>query len=166
MKHFGKFAESLRGESMQRRMILSTLVLVGCLINAAPSLADGAVAVGIAPGGVIRGYAIGTSHNGSSEEGVRQTAIEACKKSRGTNVEATSRCAVVGTFRNQCFSSALDRKDGTPGAGWGIGDTQADADAEAMKKCRATAGPARRSFCVVTDRLCDGTADPANPGSH
>jgi hypothetical protein len=54
-------------------------------------------------------------------------------------------------------AGALDPKNGTPGAGWALGDTQKQADDEALARCRNTAGD-RRDFCKVINQLCDGTA--------
>jgi hypothetical protein len=139
-------------------MILNALVVAGCLIKAGSAVADGAIATGVAPGGVIHGYAVGFGFNTPDEKSARDMALDGCKKSRGANDKSKSQCQVVSTYRNKCGASAIDPKDGTPGVGWGIGDTQAAADAEALTKCRSTAGPARQSFCVVTDRHCDGTA--------
>ena len=50
-----------------------------------------------------------------------------------------------------------DPKDGTPGVGWATGDTQKDADDEALTRCRTAAGK-RRDFCKVINQLCDGSA--------
>jgi hypothetical protein len=143
---------------MRRHMMLNALVLAGCLITTGAAVADGAVAVGVAPGGVIEGYAIGFGFNAADEKTARDMALDGCKKSRNAAAKAVAQCEVVGTFRNQCVANAIDPKDGTPGVGWATADTQDAADADAMKKCRDTAGPTRQSFCVVEDRHCDGTA--------
>jgi hypothetical protein len=121
-------------------------------------LAEGAVAIGIAPGGVINGYASGTATNYKTPEEARQGALAGCRKSTGANEASKAQCKVVSSFHNQCFSQALDPKDGTPGAGWALAATQTAADQEALVRCRETAGEARRSFCEVTDRKCDGSA--------
>lgn len=120
--------------------------------------AEGAVAIGIAPGGAQHGYAVGFGLNAKDQASARSSAVSACKKSTGSNPAAQERCAVVATFHNQCVASALDPANGTPGAGWGVADTQKGADAIALERCRKTAGPARRQFCVVEDRHCEGTA--------
>ncbi len=120
--------------------------------------AEGAVAVGIAPGGVAQGYAIGYGMNQKTVDLARRQALAGCRKSRDSNSAATGRCKVVTTFHNQCVSSAIDPKAGTPGAGWAVGDTQKAADGEALSRCRNTAGADRRAFCEVADRHCDGDA--------
>jgi hypothetical protein len=149
------------GDAMSSRQwtaAISIWVLVMSASGAQQAFSMGAVAIGIAPGGVVQGYAVGTAQNYPDEATARAKAIDACHRSTGSNAAAQSRCAVVATFNNQCFANAIDPKDGTPGVGWGIGDTQNDADALAMERCRNTAGPSRRQFCVVEDRHCDGTA--------
>ena len=138
--------------------IAALALLAAVTFASGRAVAEGAIAVGVAPGGVQHGYAIGFALNAADEAAARVTSVNACHKSTGSNVAAQSRCEAVATFHNQCASSALDPANGTPGAGWGIGDTQKDADALAMERCRNTAGPTRRQFCVVEDRHCDGDA--------
>jgi hypothetical protein len=129
------------------------------------AIADGAIAVGVAPGGASNGYATGYGYNKPDTESARAQALGNCQKSYVASAptsqvtsNATDRCEIVITFRNKCAAGALDPKNGTPGVGWAIGDTQKDADDEAMARCRNTAGPDRRDFCKVADRYCDGTA--------
>jgi len=71
--------------------------------------------------------------------------------------KARARCEVVATFSNKCAATAFDAKDGTPGAGWAVGDTGKQAADEALARCRSTAGT-RRDFCKANDPICDGTA--------
>jgi len=118
--------------------------------------AESAVAVGIVPGGVAQGYAIGFGLNYKTMDLARQSALDACHNSTGG--AAKERCEVVATFHNQCVASAIDPKAGTPGAGWAIGDTQKAADDEALSRCRNTAGADRIAFCKIEDQLCDGDA--------
>ena len=92
------------------------------------ALAEGALAVGVPAGGVVKGYAIGFSLNAKNEDDARKGAIDACKGTTGSNAAAMAQCAVVTTFHNQCASSAIDPANGTPGTGWGVGDTQKAAD--------------------------------------
>jgi hypothetical protein len=72
--------------------------------------------------------------------------------------KARARCKVISTFSNKCAAMALDPKDGTPGAGWALADTQKQADDEALARCRSTAGANRSDFCKIDNRKCDGTA--------
>jgi len=118
--------------------------------------AEGAMAVGIARGGVAKGYATGFAVNQPSVKAARANAVEQCRRTKSSNADAKSGCEVVVTFRNKCVASAVDPQSGTPGAGWGIGASQQSADSQALARCRAKAGSERAEFCEVTDRICDG----------
>jgi hypothetical protein len=118
--------------------------------------AEGAMAVGIARGGIAKGYATGFAVNQPSVKAARSNAVEQCRKTKSSNADAKSGCEVVVTFRNKCVASAVDPQSGTPGAGWGIGGSQQLADSQALARCRAKAGTERAEFCEVTDRFCDG----------
>jgi hypothetical protein len=107
------------------------------------------------------GYASGYSYNAKTMEDARATAMDYCHKSP-TNQKVRSLCKVIETFSNRCVAVSLDPKAGTPGAGWGIGDDLRAAERQALSRCEATAGPARRAACVVTQSDCDGQASAAN----
>jgi Domain of unknown function (DUF4189) len=147
----------------QRVVSLLALAAICFVSNRANSA--GAIAEGIAPGGVAKGYGISIRVDRASAEQAGADALEGCKKGPKQavsgapldNANARARCVVVVTFNNKCASTAFDPKDGTPGAGWATADTQKNADEEALARCRSTAGN-RRDFCKVSDRLCDGTA--------
>jgi hypothetical protein len=148
--------------SVRRRMLdlsaAAVLALVAAIPWSHPAWADGAMAVGIARGGVAKGYATGFALNQPNAKDARTSAVEGCRKQKKSNADARSHCEAVIAFKNKCVASALDPKDGTPGAGWGVGGTQQAADSQALARCRATAGSDRAEFCEVTDRHCDGTA--------
>ena len=118
--------------------------------------AEGAMAVGIARGGVAKGYATGFAVNQPSVKAARSNAVEQCRRMKNSNADARSGCEVVVTFHNKCVASAVDPQSGTPGAGWGLGGSQQLADSQALARCRAKAGTERAEFCEVTDRFCDG----------
>jgi Domain of unknown function (DUF4189) len=126
------------------------------LATAAPGMAEGAMAVGIARGGIAKGYATGFAINQPTVKAARSNAVEQCKRTKSSNADARSGCEVVVTFHNKCVASAVDPESGTPGAGWGIGTSQQQADDQALARCRAKAGAERAEFCEVTDRFCDG----------
>ena len=123
-----------------------------------PAGAEGAMAVGIARGGIAKGYATGFAINQPSVKAARSNAVEACRKTKSSNADAKSGCEVVVTFHNKCVASAVDPESGTPGAGLGIGSSQAAADSQALSCCRTKAGSSRAEFCEITDRFCDGSA--------
>ena len=137
---------------------LAALAIVGATACSRPAGADGAMAVGVARGGVAKGYATGFAANQSNDKAARTSAIEGCRKDRNSNADARSNCEAVVTFKNKCVASAVDPKNGTPGAGWGTGTTQKAADSQALARCRKTAGSERADSCEITDRYCDGNA--------
>lgn len=120
--------------------------------------AEGAMAVGIARGGIAKGYATGFAVNQPTVKAARSNAVEQCRRTKSSNADAKSGCEVVVTFHNKCVASAVDPQSGTPGAGWGIGGSQQSADSQALARCRVKAGAERAEFCEVTDRDCDGDA--------
>ncbi len=130
------------------------------VVIASPGLAraEGAMAVGIARGGVAKGYATGFAVNQPTVKAARSNAVEQCRRMKNSNNDARSGCEVVVTFHNKCVASAIDPESGTPGAGWGVGSTQQSADSQALARCRAKAGASRAEFCQVTDRFCDGSS--------
>jgi hypothetical protein len=130
--------------------------LSAILATTATGRAEGAMAVGIARGGIAKGYATGFAINQPTVKAARSNAVEQCKRTKTSNADARSGCEVVVTFRNKCVASAVDPESGTPGAGWGIGTSQQQADDQALARCRAKAGTERTEFCQVTDRFCDG----------
>jgi hypothetical protein len=137
---------------------VGAVVIAAAVLWASPVGAEGAMAVGIARGGVAKGYATGFALNQASDKVARSSAVEGCRKDKNSNADARSNCEVVVTFRNKCIASAVDPKSGTPGAGWGTGTTQKAADSQALARCKATAGSDRADSCQITDRFCDGTA--------
>jgi lipoprotein NlpI len=123
--------------------------------------AEGALAVGLPSDVAKGGYATGYSYNAKTMDEARATAMDYCRKAP-TNNKAKSLCKVIETFSNRCVAVSMDPKAGTPGAGWGIGDDLRAAEREALARCEATAGPARRAACVVSNSDCDGQANAAN----
>jgi lipoprotein NlpI len=123
--------------------------------------AEGALAVGLPSDVAKEGYASGYSYNAKTMDDARRVAMDYCHKSP-TNQKVRSLCKVIQTFSNRCVAVSLDPKAGTPGAGWGIGDDLRAAEGQALSRCAATAGPARRAACVVTQSDCDGQANAAN----
>jgi hypothetical protein len=157
---------------MRRGVVVSLLALAAIFIGNNRANSDGAVAEGIAPGGAAKGYGISIRVNRPNADEARADALAGCRKGSEHAVSgqpadegaarARARCEVVTTFSNKCAAAAFDPKDGAPGVGWATGDTQKQADEEALARCRSTAGDDRRDFCKVVNRLCDGSANVAN----
>jgi hypothetical protein len=80
-------------------------------------------------------------------------ALTRCRAFRAR--QAAGRCKIVAEFTRECFAVAYDPHPGTPGAGWGIGKDQIEANLKAVKMCEETAGPGRRGFCQVESGGCD-----------
>src|SRR5262245_48302943 len=124
------------------------------------SWADGAVAVG-STGDVVRdGIAFGMVVNEPKEKAA-ETAVRRCRTFQAR--AAADRCKVVATFSGACFAVAYDPKPGTPGAGWGVGPDQLEANRKAIAMCEETAGPARKGYCQVESGGCDTQAQQEAP---
>lgn len=136
------------------------IVGAATVLGSRPGLAAGAIAIGIPPGGIAKGFAGGHTLNAADMTSAREGAVNGCRKSTGASAAAQSACAVVASFKDECYAIALDPKDGTPGAGWAIAETQALADDEAIQQCRNTSNNDRKKFCEVpsTNHGCDGVA--------
>jgi Domain of unknown function (DUF4189) len=153
---FMKLHRSARGGIFDRAGF-AALAIATALIWPSLLQAEGAMAVGIARGGIAKGYATGFAINQPTAKAARSNAVEQCRRMKNSNADARSGCEVVVTFRNKCVASAIDPESGTPGAGWGLGASQQSADSQALARCRAKAGASRAEFCQVTDRFCDGS---------
>ena len=121
--------------------------------------ADGALAVGVPADVAKSGFDYGFTNNRSSADDAKTTALELCRKPGPTKSKvAMPLCAVVGSYRDQCVAVAMDPQAGTPGVGWAIAADKRSAEAQALAKCEATAGPGRRAACKVDSSGCDGSA--------
>src|ERR1019366_8189025 len=136
----GMNSNRLVGRRMSDIASIAAPLLVAAISLSTPAGAESAMAVGIARGGVAKGYATGFGLNQPTVNAARSSAVEGCRKMKNSNADARGHCEVVVTFHNKCVASAIDPKMGTPGAGWGIGDTQKAADGHALSRCRAVAG--------------------------
>jgi hypothetical protein len=132
-------------------------VTVLCLMAAAPSpaAAFGAIAVGepksIAKGGLAVGYA--TKY--TTKDQAEVAALKECLTFQAAPAATRALCKIVKTFEKQCLGVAIDPKGGTPGFGWAVMTTKAEADDAAMSGCRDTAGKSRVKFCQITVSKCD-----------
>ena len=132
-------------------------ILIGAAVLASvqhgSARADGALAVG-STGDVVKfGIAFGMVVDEPKEKAA-EIALERCRAFKASRA-ANAACAVKATFSRQCYAVALDPQSGTPGAGWGVGRDQIEANDKAMTGCEATAGPARAAFCQVQAAGCD-----------
>jgi hypothetical protein len=155
----GKFMKSHRSArcGISASAGLAALAIAAAFTWPNHAQAEGAMAVGIARGGIAKGYATGFAINQPTVKAARSNAVEQCRRMKNSNADARSGCEVVITFHNKCVASAIDPESGTPGAGWGVGASQQSADSQALARCRVKAGASRAEFCEVTDRFCDGS---------
>src|ERR1700676_3750875 len=147
------------GATMQRGYQLFT-VLFGCAVLwSNHSIAAGALAVGVPADVAKQGFAYAFTNNKTSPEEARTAALASCSSpSAVKSSQARALCAVINTFHDQCVAVAEDPAAGTPGVGWSIANDLRTAEAQALAKCEATAGPGRRAACRVDHSGCDGTA--------
>ncbi len=147
------------GATMRRAYLLFT-VLFGCAVLwSNHSVAEGALAVGVPANVAKQGFAYAYTNNKASPAEARRVALALCRSpSAAKSSQARALCAVINTYQNRCVAVAEDPAAGTPGVGWSIADNLRTAEAQALAKCEATAGPGRRAACRVDHSACDGTA--------
>lgn len=138
------------------------MIKVGCVVAmvammavaGAPARADGALAVGSTSDVAKDGIAVGTSINYKTADEAAQAALRRCRDYKPAP-KAAAQCRSVGTFRGECYAVSFDPKEGTPGAGWAIAATKAQAEERAIANCQLTAGESRRDFCRIEESKCD-----------
>ena len=142
-----------------RRALLAAAMLAGMMARPDLAAADGALAVGLPSDVAGEGFAYGFAVDKPTGAAASAEALSDCKaETPGVDPRAQALCAVVQTFKNQCFAVAMDPKDATPGVGWAIENDKDTAGRAALAKCTATAGDDRRDACEVTHSGCDGDA--------
>lgn len=146
---------SILGHAAQA-LVFSTAL--ACLALPLSAGAHGALAVA-APNDIEKdGFSWGASLNQDTTEGAQLHALETCLTVKGNASTAVrGLCRVVEKFDHKCYAMGWDPKDGTPGVGWSIDISKDDAERNAMQKCRATAGDARKEFCVIAHSGCDAS---------
>ena len=139
--------------------VLVASIFCTVLLQSQRAVAEGAIAVGQPKDVAKDGYAYAYSTGKADMQTARTEALETCRKpGSGKSDEGRKLCRVVGTFTNECIAVAMDPKAGTPGVGWAIGGTLQLAEAQAITRCKATAGAGRGEFCKVDNPRCDGEA--------
>jgi Domain of unknown function (DUF4189) len=128
-----------------------------CLMAAAssPAAAFGAIAVGEPKSIAKGGLAVGYSTKYATKEQAEAAALKECLTFQPAPADTRALCKIVKTFEKQCVGVAIDPKGGTPGFGWAVMATKAEADDAAMSGCRDTAGKSRVKFCQITVSKCD-----------
>jgi hypothetical protein len=131
---------------------LALPLLATALVQPAPGRADGAIAIAQPSDVVADGWAYGTAYNFDSREEARRAALDRCRQTKSE--KRRQLCKVVQSFKHECVAVAMDPKDGTPGVGWAVEETQEAAEEKAMAECRATAGN-RAQYCKLSNSGCD-----------
>jgi hypothetical protein len=138
------------------RMIRLVLV-ASLLLSITPAHAEGALAIGIT-NDYSQGFAAGWGTNYPNTKAAEDAALQRCREEPSAPESIRKICKIIETFSNRCVSIAIDPKDGETGTGWSVGATRADADREALAKCRQTANRNRVDACRVLTGGCDGNA--------
>jgi hypothetical protein len=120
-----------------------------------PAAAFGAIAVGEPKSVAKGGLAVGFATNFATKEQAELAALKECLTFQDAPATTRALCKNAKTFEKQCVAVAIDPKGGTPGFGWAVMTTKADADNSAMNGCRDTAGKSRVEFCKITVSKCD-----------
>ena len=157
--------EQTRRDVPTRAMAATWSVLGFCLLAGSLALpgvarADGAIAVGLPNDVAAQGVSSFIYVGAQNMADARREALVGCKTKTPASQAPKALCKVAATFRNQCAAEAFDPEDGTPGFGWAIADTLAEAKRDALANCRDTAGPGRQDKCIVPPNgfNCDGRA--------
>ena len=146
---------------MRVAMIVLAAAL-GATVTPHQASAYGALAVGV-PANVARdGFASGITVDRPTEADARESALRTCR-GQDPNARVQSQasgpaqklCTLVTTFHRQCAVVAQDPAAGTPGIGWAVAPTLAEATQQALDNCRATAGATRKQYCVRDGYNCD-----------
>ncbi len=139
--------------------LASLAVAIGIAVTLTPGArAEGAIAVGMPADVAAEGVAFGWVVGYKTRQEAEREALKQCHEFKEAPESTRALCAVMRTFRNECFAIALDPEAGTPGVGWAILPSSQAAQSKAMADCRATAGREREKHCKVTSARCDGTA--------
>jgi len=107
-----------------------------------------------------QGMSYGTAYNYSTRAAAELAAVQRCQSQTNTPAATLALCKVMAHFDGECLSVSLDPKDGTPGYGWAVGVTADIANTQSLAFCRATAGPDRAGFCVISASNCDTSSGP------
>jgi hypothetical protein len=135
------------------------ILLSGAMLWSKSAAAEGALAIGLPADVAKNGFAYAYHVGEEPPDEARQLAMKTCREpSPDKSATARALCAIVANFHDQCVAVAEDPQAGTPGVGWSIADTLPKAEAGALAKCKATAGPGRQGACIVDHSQCDGTA--------
>jgi Domain of unknown function (DUF4189) len=119
-------------------------------LSAGPAAPHGALAIGVPESVVLDGISVGFSWNAASPEAARVEAMKSCLDLNTASLKARALCNIVSTFRQRCFSVAMDHPGGG-GWGWALDASVQGAEAKALESCKSTV----QKRCVVAFAQCD-----------
>lgn len=153
---------------MRRQIILSSaIIMVGWLIEAEPSIADGALALGMVVwDDQTLGLHYSIQHNVADADTAASQVMGNC---RGTdNSKIAAACRLIGTFRDQCVGVAVNgdaiRYDPSVhavpliAAGWAIEKDTATTASVAIAACEEMRSGRQKACQILYQVICDGTA--------
>ena len=151
---------------MRRHMILSAaLIVVGCLIEAGPSIADGALAVAMpVSGDPNQGFHYSMQLDARDADTAASHVMSSCRAADNPKIGAA--CRLIATFHDQCVALALNG-DATDtsihdaplvGVGWAIEKDTATATSVAIAECEKMRNGRQKACLILGQVHCDGTA--------
>ncbi|MCW5679713.1 MAG: DUF4189 domain-containing protein [Xanthobacteraceae bacterium] len=144
--------------SIVRHGIFAVSIVASAFAFSGTARAEGALALGLIKEDLSRGFAAGWGTNYPTAERASSEALTRCQNEQTAPPNIRALCRIIGTFRDQCVSIAIDPEAGETGTGWAIAPTRSDADAQALADCRKTAGQGREQYCRIATGGCDGNA--------
>lgn len=138
------------------RPMITALTAVATLAASSQAGADGALAIGSTADLAHDGIAVAAAINFRTPEEATEAALQSCRNFKSAP-KAAATCQSVGTFKGQCYAISFDPRRGAPGAvGWAIAATKAQAEEQALAKCKAAAAR-RGDLCKIQESKCDET---------
>lgn len=134
---------------MLKRVLLGAMTATLAL-SAGTAASHGALAIGVPESVELDGISVGFSWNAGSPEVARIEALRSCLDLKNAPLRARSLCSIVTTFRQRCFSVAIDHLGGG-GWGWALDSTVEGAEAKALQSCKSTL----QKSCLVAFAQCD-----------
>ena len=151
---------------MVRRAVFA---LAFCGFASGPSLAHGAIAVGVPARGPYYGFSWGAAADAASVDEGTTRAVRICRgqdpvyraSPKADLTEAQSRCTVVGTFKDQCagmaFNGEVEQNIAATAYGWAIAFDSNTVNSQALARCEAMRAGRGRT-CHFDAFICDGNA--------
>ena len=125
------------------------VVMMVCVIASKPTMADGALAVGMS-NNFNDGIAFGWGVNYKTTDEASAASLRNCQEQDNP---VRRNCRVLATFKKECFAYAFTPS--APGAGWATAADKDTAEQRALAFCALTAGAGRGQLCKINKSQCD-----------